>query len=240
MMAKSLEERIACLEERNRELEEAASETGRLRDVQEIQNLMSTYEYLHTYNDHHAVAELFTRNRDDCFVNIGTRGYWVGRDAALRAFGTFIKAGPTPGAMDIHPITTPIIEVARDRKTAKGMWVGTGLKAYEDEEGRPRGLWEWDKYAVDFLLEDGQWKIWHMQIFRIIQIDWDQKWSENEAFIRYQEPTMPDMYDDDTRPDGPSINVNPYSLQTLQTLVPAPPRPYETWDEETSYGLPKR
>jgi hypothetical protein len=105
-------------------------EVGRLRDTLDIQNLMSKYEYLHTYNDHKAVAELFTKNQADAFVSIGTQGHWVGKDAALRAYGTFIKMGPTPGLLSCNPITTPLIEVAGDRKTAKAMWVSSGLQAH--------------------------------------------------------------------------------------------------------------
>jgi hypothetical protein len=238
MAKQSLEERLARLEKRQEELDRLAHEVARLRDINEIQNMMSRYEYLHTYNDHKAVAELFTKNQPDAFVNIGTRGHWVGKDAAWRAFGTFIKAGPTPGMMPIHPLTTPIIEVAGDRKTAKAMWIGTGFIARKDTEtGKPQCTWEWDKYAVDFMKEDGKWKFWHMQIHRIFSINWDQKWSENEAFMTYPKPVIPDMYTADIKPDGPSLLMNPYSLETLQKYVPAPPEPYETWDEKTSYGI---
>lgn len=220
--------------------EELRYEVGRLKDALDIQNLMSTYEYLHTFNDHEAVAKLFTQNQEDCFISLGTRGYWVGKDAARRAFGTFIKLGPTPGLMPIVPLATPLIEVAGDRKTAKGMWIGTGFLAKKDEQGKPSCKWQWDKYAVDFIKENGKWKFWHMQVFRIFQIDWDQKWSENPAFLKKEGNAIPDIYDEDTKPDGPSPNVNAWSILTLQTLNPAPPVPYETWDDSMTYGLPKK
>lgn len=214
-------------------------EVGRLRDTLEIQNLMSRYEYLHTYNDHEAVAELFTKNQPDAFVSIGTRGHWVGKDAARRAYDTFIKMGPTRGLLSCNPITTPLIEVAGDRKTAKAMWVSPGLQAQKDKNGKSQAMIEWDRYAVDFMKEDNKWKIWHMQVFRIFHINWDQEWSENPGFLNIPKPVMPDMYDDYNRPDGPSINVNAYSLETVQNKIPAFPVPYETWDENTTYGLPR-
>jgi hypothetical protein len=216
------------------------NEVGRLRDTLEIQNLMSRYEYIHTYNDHKAVAELFTKNQPDAFVSIGTRGHWVGKDAAWRAYDTFIKMGPTPGLLSCNPITTPLIEVAGDRKTAKAMWVSSGMQAQIDKEGKSQCKIEWDRYAVDFMKEEGQWKIWHMQIFRIYDINRDQKWSDNPGFQDIPKPIMPDMYDDYNRPDGPSINVNAYSLKTVQNKVPPFPEPYETWDDSKTYGLPKK
>jgi hypothetical protein len=219
-------------------------EVGRLQDVLEIQNLMSKYEYLHTFNDHVAIGELFAKNRSDCFVSIGTRGHWVGKDAALRAFGTFIKMGPTRGLLCCNPITTPLIEVAGDRKTAKAMWVGTGLMAQRDEKGNPSVRIEWDRYAVDFIKEDGRWKFWHLQIFRIFHMNW-REWAKNEDFRKVPEQVDLNIgkvmaYDDTNRPDGPSINMNPYSLETIQTRVPAPPEQYDTWDDAETYGLPQK
>ena len=204
------------------------NEVGRLRDVLEVQNLMSRYEYLHTLNDHKAVAELFTKNQPDGFVSIGIRGHWVGKDAAFRAYDTFVKMGPTPGLLSCNPITTPLIEVAGDRKTAKAMWVSSGLQAQIDKDGKSQCRREWDKYAVDFMKEDGKWKIWHMRIFRIFDINWDQKWSENPGYKTIPKPVIPDMYDDYNRPDGPAVEINPYSLETVQNCVPAPPEPYDT------------
>jgi hypothetical protein len=219
-------------------------EVGRLRDTLDIQNLMSRYEYLHTFNDHETIAELFAKKQPDTFISIGTRGHWVGKDAALRAFGTFIKMGPTPGLLCCNPITTPLIEVAGDRKTAKAMWVGTGLMAQKDEKDNPSARIEWDRYAVDFIREDGKWKFWHMQIFRIFHMSW-QEWSRNDEFrINPLKVSLPigkvNAYDDSNRPDGPSISMNPYSLETVQNKVPSPPEPYETWDDAKTYGLSKK
>ena len=66
------------------------------------------------------------------------------------------------GAMGIHPTTTPIIEVAGDGKTAKGVWIGTGFVASKDRKtGKPHAIWEWDRYGVNSIKEDGKWKMWH-------------------------------------------------------------------------------
>lgn len=198
--------------------------------------MMSTYEYLHTVNNHEAIVEMFAKSVPDIYINIGARGHWKGKDAARRAWGTFIDMGPTPGMMPIHPITTPVIEVAGDGKTAKGMWIGTGFVAQKDQEtGKPSCVWEWDKYAVDFIKEAGQWKFWHFHIHKIFYIGWDEKWSE--VFTKEQKP-MTMKYSDYNKPDGPSPDVNIYSINTLQNYIPAPPVPYETWDEKTSYGMP--
>jgi hypothetical protein len=62
----------------------------------------------------------------------------------------------------MHTQETPVIEVAQDGKTAKGLWYSIGQGV------RPVGTtgksteWMWEKYAVDFIKEDGKWKMWHL------------------------------------------------------------------------------
>ncbi|MFC1901742.1 hypothetical protein ACFLX3_02295, partial [Chloroflexota bacterium] len=125
MVTQGLEDRMAKMEKQMAEMAkqnaELEHELGRLQDAREIENLMSTYEYLHTCNDHTAIMEMYAKNVDDIYVNIATRGHWAGKDAAQRAWGYFIdNPRYEKGFMPLHPTTTPIIEVAADRKTAKG------------------------------------------------------------------------------------------------------------------------
>jgi hypothetical protein len=66
----------------------------------------------------------------------------------------------------MHTQETPVIEVAGDGKTAKGIWysIGIGVRANvkSDSTYTKSTSWMWEKYAVDFIKEDGKWKIWHL------------------------------------------------------------------------------
>jgi len=66
----------------------------------------------------------------------------------------------------MHTQETPVIEVAGDGKTAKGMWysIGQGVRGSISEDGKATKTteWMWEKYAVDFVKEDGKWKMWHL------------------------------------------------------------------------------
>lgn len=67
-----------------------------------------------------------------------------------------------------HVQTTPIIEVAGDGKTAKGIWYSPGLSmsaTVTNGQVSKRGGTFWEKYAADFANEDGEWKIWHIAMF---------------------------------------------------------------------------
>jgi hypothetical protein len=66
----------------------------------------------------------------------------------------------------MHTQETPVIEVAGDGKTAKGLWysIGQSVRGEIDSSGKTSvGTgWMWEKYGVDFVREDGVWKIWHL------------------------------------------------------------------------------
>ncbi len=66
----------------------------------------------------------------------------------------------------MHTQETPVIEVALDGKTAKGLWysIGQSVRGEVDSSGKTSvGTgWMWEKYGVDFIKEDGKWKIWHL------------------------------------------------------------------------------
>jgi len=66
----------------------------------------------------------------------------------------------------MHTQETPVIEVAGDGKTAKGIWYSIGLAVNgnigADGKTSISTGWMWEKYAVDFVKEDGKWKIWHL------------------------------------------------------------------------------
>jgi len=66
----------------------------------------------------------------------------------------------------MHTQETPVIEVAGDGKTAKGIWYSIGLAVRgsvdADKKTSVTTGWMWEKYAVDFAKEDGKWKIWHL------------------------------------------------------------------------------
>lgn len=229
MAADSSERRVKDLEEAIRS---CRHEIERLQAVNEIQNLMSKYEYLHATNRHREVMGLYAKNAPDVRISMKEMGYWQGPDAPRRAWGDLERMTQNPvGILAVHPTTTPVIVVAADGKTARGVWIGTGLVAMVDEKtGKPRCMWEWDRYGVDFVKEDGQWKFWHFHVYTIFHSDWDENWEEQ--FKR--ESPKPD-FPDEFKPDGPPIDSYPYRPDTVVPNIPAPPEPYETWDETLGF-----
>jgi hypothetical protein len=72
------------------------------------------------------------------------------------------------GEFAMHTSTTGIVEVALDGKTAKGIWYSPGAGLVPHVNGKSvevGGIFFWEKYAADFVKEDGKWKIWHMGMY---------------------------------------------------------------------------
>ena len=162
-------------------------------------------------------------------------GIYEGPDAAERCYmvdhvNTEGQYGDElrKGQMHIHTLTTPVIEVGGDGKTAKGVWVSPGVESAVIE-GNPEANWGWCKYAVDFVKEDGVWKFWHFHIYGIFLAPYEASWVE--AGHPDASPDMPD----ELKADKPPTTHWMYSPTAVTEYVPAAPEPYETFDEATAY-----
>ncbi len=212
-----------------------------------IANVMGRYSHLGGIVGEDTLEQLFAMKQPDVSwrTPTGPQG-----PEALRA--RFRQPGEpprpdVPGQLHVHAMLTPVIEVAADGRTAKGVWdsFGPNINSASDI-----GNWLWVKYAVDFMREDGVWKIWHMQVYALFNTPYDKSitqsaWERaNPGFSARPGaaggpraggappaavPTAPAaaapgpadiwIYDGKTPPRGPAI-----------------PEPYCSFDPATSYG----
>jgi hypothetical protein len=204
----------------------------RLEDAREIENLMAKYAYLHTAGMHVETAALFARETPGVRVEISPLGRWEGLDGvntAMVKFHQFIRAG-NPGILMVHPQTTPVIEVAGDGKTAKGVWMSPGLETRKDEETITfAGIWVWGDYGVDFVKEQGKWKFWHFHVYVFMATPYDKSWTEPP------DPSAQIVLPDELKPDVPNDYYHMYTTISKIQYLPVPPEPYETIDEKTAY-----
>lgn len=202
----------------------------RLEDARQIENLMAKYAYLHTAGKHEEVAALFATETPGVSVEISPLGRWEGAKGvhtAMVEFHKFIGVG-NPGSLMVHTQTTPIIEVAGDGKTAKGVWISPGLETWKNPEtGEFKAVWVWGHYGVDFVKENGKWKFWHFHAYAFLATPYDKSWtepSENKIILP-----------DELIPDVPNDYYHMYSTTSEIQYLPVPPEPYETFDENTAY-----
>lgn len=161
-------------------------------DQQEIQNLMSWHVMYHCYGLHREEMEEIWVNEPEnrATASFGqNQGFYVGYDAIWDAYveghdsnwltsaksycekNNIDISGMTDqeiiekyggvGQLLLHVTTTAIIEVAEDGQTAKCFWYSPGMIA---ETGQSANT-IWEAYGVDFVKENGVWKMWHLHMF---------------------------------------------------------------------------
>lgn len=174
------------------ELSEVYSMARRALDQQEIQNLMSWHVMYHCYGLHRQEMETIwvQKPENQATASFGqNQGFYVGYDSIWNAYveghdtswlasakqycennGIDISGMTDEEILDqyggvgqllLHVTTTAIIEVAQDGQTAKCFWYSPGMIA---ESGQSANT-IWEAYGVDFVKEDGVWKMWHLHMF---------------------------------------------------------------------------
>lgn len=226
--------------------------------LREVKNLMGrlSADYV-IMQAGHAYGKYWSKREDVCLgTNDGwyegaaaVKGYYDSQDAQIRYQSAFIQklfpeelGGKSPeeiygvGMLDYKPIDTCVVEVAGDVQTAKGLWCIRGSHAKMTESG-PVAVWEWGWFAVDFVCEDDEWRIWHMQYLDdILRTEGDKWYGEEKKF--------------DARPEFKGIEdvklmapTKPAKLRELYSAVrpfagaPRTPEPYHTFAETFSYGI---
>jgi hypothetical protein len=240
-MSKTLEQRVADLEATN---EMYRKQIQKLNDVRELENMMGRYVWMHEVQMDPKFLDMFyAKKQPDVSWEVAHLGYFEGRASLKRILDWHgpDNGKPEPGTLYMHNLTTPVIEIAEDGKTAKGVWISPGAETMPDPEkpGKVQGFWAWTRYAVDFIREDGAWKIWHYHVYRIFQTPADKNYSDEweMSFAPVgggKEPPMPMV-----KPDGPTTYDNPFSQAYIPELIPHPPEPYKTFSETFTYGAPK-
>ena len=224
----------------------------------DIANLMGRYQYLHTGGQMNVIGrELFAHELPDSRCEYGPLGVF-GPKKSLEFFDAMTEiftAGQghcKPGLLELHQITTPVIEVAGDLKTAKGMWMSTGaILMLEDADSETGCSFTWDsgKYAVDFINLDGVWKVWHLHVCDLWRTDFDR--DPVATADKFYPGTTQEMIDDWNRraaageevrphgmpiiPDGPTTFHYTYAADSIAPQQPLPPQPYETFADTFAY-----
>lgn len=215
-------------------------------DKQAISNIMGRYQYLMTGGQNGKIGrELYAWDVPGNHCEYGPLGVYEGQNAIDFFDKVDVnlcngkKGGTANGTLEYHQITTPVIEIAGDRKTAKAMWMSTGVMITL-EEGF---YWDNGKYAVDFIRTEKGWKIWHLHVCDLLRMGFDEDPVKNAKPL---EPVMtPDRVAECKKtgegpegfpvPDGPTTFHYAYCNDHSAPREPLPPEPYETFSDTFSY-----
>lgn len=213
----------------------------RAEDLHEVENVINRYEiYLGMGYLEEAVAE-FALKTPDVKADTGW-GVYEGPASIRRLILDLHKvmigdrrepATLKPGAMYVLANTMGTVEVAEDGRTAKGLWFCPGFSTRVDsgDKNNDQAIWAWAKRAVDFIKEDGEWKIWHYKVYGILYTPFDTPWTKSDSGKNLNFDWVPAPL----KPDHPTTPSTGYSSDRPVAGVPLPPRPYRTFSETFPY-----
>lgn len=189
-------------------------------------------------------------------------GFWVGREsvydywvknrqdmrnadlAILSKVNPALNAtGNIPGALERVNLMSPLIEVARDGKTAKGMWYCPGADTQSEIDGKLHLQWHYIRYAVDFIKENDVWKIWHLFAGSEFRFEMGHTYIPAtgmkplpDATAYVQNPTTKGLPLGRELKKEYDLKIHLYSIDYGWSPYPMVPVPYETFDDTFSYG----
>lgn len=190
-----------------------------------IQNQMGRAVAAFNFRQSDVLLDYFAMNKEDVAVEYADEGIFEGPEAVTAVIHEMVGRALKPGEMLDMQLTTPMIEIAEDLKTAKCLWWMPGAGAVPQEEGEPKAIWAWGEVSVDFIYEDGNWKIWHLHYYRFFKCDYKKGWVDDTSMINRLNTPMHSMA-------KPSTYHNPYSPISIRDGIPCAPRPYKTYTEK--------
>jgi hypothetical protein len=226
------------------------------REVKNLMVRMISQDCL--FRREHLAYETYWSRRPDVCLGVN-EGYYQGADA-VRGYFAAVEAQtalesrllqqkfPTRlgdktdeevygvGGLRYKAMEIPVVEIAGDGQTAKAIYHIHGCNTRLTPAGQV-SYWERSWVACDLVLEDGQWRVWHLLYVTDIDHPCGTKWTDT-----------PPVYDEDPAlaamktvsfpaPNVAVCNRERYHGKRPLTPPPEYPLPYDTFAETFSYGI---
>lgn len=204
----------------------AEQKIQRAYDVIQIKNLMARHAFYHASSRHELEME-------KCWAHNAPNASWgnhmgfeIGRDTVYGFYAEpHIGRTCEPGMLFMHTLTTPLVEVAEDGQTAQAMWYTPGFGIAHGS-----GNWMYERYAIDFIREDGEWKIWHFFV------GMDFGFEAGTAYEKRKGGGGPPP-SEEAKPEPGVLRIkNFYTSDYGWAQYPPVPEPYGTYSEAAGYG----
>ena len=232
------EERLELLE---KELEAVKLQLARAQAVTEIANTMARYNYYHSGGRQRDCLDQFAMRTPGVAIEIAMWGQYNEAECLYENYVEGIakheqSIGARKGWYCEHPIYNPLIEVAADCKTAKAEWQTFGPETAKEHPEDPEcpfdPNWMYGKYQADFIVENGHWKIWHLQIMPDIMCPTCKPFTEQRPHDDFVPTDMPGFA------ERQKSFCEEYDVNKVRKFWPQPPEPYGTSVSYTHLTLP--
>lgn len=145
----------------------------RLEDQLEIQKLQSRYaHYLFTQQFDRIVPECLAQHLPDVSIEFSDSGVYRGLDSIRALYQAFNATRNVPGFFILHMTVNPYIEIAADGQTARSHWLSPGAAG-----SATSATWIWGPYYVDYIKEEGAWRIAHSNLAPLFRNSYEISWT---------------------------------------------------------------
>lgn len=254
--------------EAERKLAEAETRAQRAEAYMEIKNVWAAHAYCYrAQQQRYEIENFWAKEHDDIMYAHGNMAF-VGKETVLNYYAKgneVMNEGKLKLACELFPDkiennpenigvgdlvarlqATPYIQIAKDGKTAKGIWYVLGYNVEMDRKGEPDVMLLLGKECVDFIKENDGWKIWHFRD------SGDFMGRVNDTFLKTILESRPFMDPGKDEPVGRTVEgafpkanrkiydfaeESIYSVLRAAKFSPEIPEPYDTWTDEMSYAL---
>ncbi len=200
-------------------VQELAARVQRLEDTIEIQSLQSKYiHYLFKQRFDRIVDECFAKNLPDVSVEFSDSGVYRGLESVRALYRSFEVTKTIPGFFILHMTVNPVIEIAKDGLSARSHWLSPGAAGSDKS-----AAWIWGTFYVDYVKEDGRWRIAHSNLVPLFRNRYETSWAQAPDHGTVRGVLA-------AQPDEPSTLYKPYNEAKKHCDIfanhPKLPQPY--------------
>ena len=187
----------------------------------EIENLMGRFALLYSAGQYERLMSFFADTEQIVFQRSDV-GVYEGKEAVSGYFKNLADHA-LAGSFRMMNLTSAVIQMAEDGKTAQGMWFINGLEAIKNPEAPAdpaADLWINDKLAVEFIRTYKGWEILRMTIGEEMRGLFHKSWGEYSI-----EPEYP-AFDTFPQPTREADCHNPFRADRKSMKNLTTPEPY--------------
>ncbi|MGA8011378.1 MAG: nuclear transport factor 2 family protein [Candidatus Acidiferrales bacterium] len=157
-----------------RTVQDLLARVRHLEDTLEIQQLQSKYiHYLFKQRFDRIVDECFAHNLADVSVEFSDSGVYRGLESVRALYRSFEVTKTIPGFFILHMAANPVIEIASDGLSARSHWLSPGAAGSNSS-----AAWIWGTFYVDYVKEDGRWRIAHSNLVPVFRNRYETSWAQ--------------------------------------------------------------
>lgn len=212
---------LAQMEAEIKKLKEQVADGVWAKNYLQIWKLQSLYSHLYHIGRMSEIPSLFARKAPGVSLELEDSGVYEGIKSVTRFWNTVFsdERFRHAGHLALHMTVNPLIEINKAGTKAKGVWHSHGY-ASMGMGGAPKQFLCLGKYDMEYVKEDGEWKILKFVYRQTFMCSYEKGWVE--------EPVAASIAGSpDNKPDKPITSYMPYSRYRINVMEPPPPEPYD-------------